>query len=85
AAKTELEKLDLASGNLTLEEGIRAAVKIILIAHEDNKDKDFELEMSWVTSASGPTKGRHEGVPQKMVDDAMAKAKAEMEGDDEEE
>jgi len=85
AAKAELEKLDLTSGNFTLDEGVKAAAKIILVAHEDNKDKDFELEMTWISSLDGPTKGRHEEVPKELVEEAMAKAKAELEGDDEEE
>ncbi|KAI5300859.1 hypothetical protein KEM56_002145, partial [Ascosphaera pollenicola] len=85
AAKAELEKLDLNSGTFTLDEGVKAAAKIILVAHEDNKDKDFELEMTWVSSLAGPTKGRHAEVPKQLVDEALAKAKAELEGDDEEE
>ncbi|KAI5279195.1 hypothetical protein KEM52_004467, partial [Ascosphaera acerosa] len=84
AAKAELEKLDLTGGSFTLAEGVAAAAKIILVAHEDNKDKDFELEMTWVSALDGPTRGRHEEVPREMVDEALAKAKAELEGDDEE-
>ncbi|KAI5283497.1 hypothetical protein KEM54_002087, partial [Ascosphaera aggregata] len=85
AAKAELEKLDVTSGNFTLDEGVKAAAKIILVAHEDNKDKDFELEMTWISGLDGPTKGRHQEVPKELVDDAMAKAKTELEGDDEDE
>lgn len=76
-AKSELEKLDLATGGLTLEEGIKAAARIIYTAHEDSKDKDFELEMTWISSLSGPTKGRHEEVPKALREEAERLAKAE--------
>ncbi|MCJ1482328.1 hypothetical protein MMC06_002492 [Schaereria dolodes] len=83
-AKAELEKLDLASGNLTLEAGVREAARIIYVAHEDSKDKDFELEMTWISSLDGPTKGRHEQVPKNLLDEAEKLAKKAMEGDDDE-
>ncbi|EON64984.1 20S proteasome subunit alpha 7 [Coniosporium apollinis CBS 100218] len=84
AAKSELEKLDLAAGNLTLEEGVKEAARIIYVAHEDSKDKEFELEMTWVSSLSGPTKGRHEEVPKKLREEAERLAKKSLEGDDDE-
>jgi 20S proteasome alpha/beta subunit len=85
AAKSELEKLELGEGNLTLEEGVMAAAKIIYIAHEDSKDKEFELEMTWVSSLSGPTKGRHEEVPKALREEAERLAKKSLEGDDDDE
>ena len=85
AAKAELEKLDLASGNLSLEAGVKEAARIIYVAHEDSKDKDFELEMSWISSTSGPTKGRHQVVPQDIFEEAEKAAKKAMEGEDDEE
>lgn len=84
AAKAELEKLDLGSGGLSLEAGVKEAARIIYIAHEDSKDKDFELEMSWVSSMSGPTKGKHEQVPKEILEEAERLAKKAMEGEDEE-
>lgn len=54
------------------------------IAHEDNKDKEFELEMTWVSSMSGPTKGRHEEVPKELQEEAERLAKKELEGEDDE-
>ncbi|KAL8997860.1 MAG: hypothetical protein Q9169_002942 [Polycauliona sp. 2 TL-2023] len=83
-AKAELEKLDLSSGELSLEQGVREAARIIYAAHEDSKDKDFELEMSWVSSSDGPTKGRHEQVPKGILEEAENYAKRAMEGDDDE-
>ena len=85
SAKSELEKLDLAAGNLTLEQGVKEAARIIYFAHEDSKDKDFELEMTWVSSLDGPTKGRHEEVPEELRLEAEKLAKKALEGDDEEE
>ena len=51
----ELEKLDLASPTcpLTLKEAVMEAARIIYVAHEDSKDKDFELEMTWIPTRSG--------------------------------
>ena len=84
-AKAELEKLDLPAGNLSLQQGVMEAARIIYIAHEDSKDKDFELEMSWISSLDGPTKRRHEEVPKELMEEAEAAAKKELEGADEEE
>ncbi|KAL1846235.1 hypothetical protein VTK73DRAFT_325 [Phialemonium thermophilum] len=85
AAKAELEKLDLAGEGLTLEEGVKEAARIIYVAHDDSKDKDFELEMTWISDAEGPTKGRHEEVPQALREEAERLAKKALEGDDDEE
>lgn len=89
AAKAELEKLKLgqAAGEewLSLEEGVKEAARIIYIAHEDSKDKDFELEMTWVSRSDGPTKGLHQDVPKELREEAERLAKKALEGDDEEE
>ena len=85
SAKGELEKLDLASGNLSLREGVMEAARIIYVAHEDSKDKEFELEMTWISDLKGPTKGRHEQVPKELLEEAEKEAKRALEGDDEEE
>ena len=84
-AKAELEKLDLAAGTLSLEEGVKEAARIIHIAHEDTKDKDFELEMTWISTILGPTKGKHEEVPKQILEEAEKYAKKAMEGEDDEE
>lgn len=55
------------------------------MAHEDSKDKEFELEMSWISCLDGPTKGRHEHVPKDILEEAEKAAKKALEGDDEEE
>lgn len=82
AAKAELEKLDLASGNLSLVDGVKEAARIIYVAHEDSKDKEFELEMTWISDLKGPTRGRHMTVPPGLKAEAEKAAKKALEGDD---
>ena len=41
--------------------------------------------MSWISSTDGPTKGRHQAVPQDILEEAEKSAKKAMEGDDDEE
>lgn len=45
-AKTEMEKLKLQE--LSLREAVKEAARIIYVVHEDQKEKDFELEMAWI-------------------------------------
>lgn len=66
-------------------DGVKEAARIIYVAHEDSKDKEFELEMSWISSVDGPTKGRHEEVPKELREEAEKAARRALEGDDEEE
>lgn len=75
----------MASENLTLLDAIKEAARIIYVAHEDSKDKEFELEMSWISSLDGPTKGKHEEVPRELREEAEKAAKRALEGEDEEE
>lgn len=80
-AKSELEKLDL--GNLSVEDGVKEAAKIIYLAHEDSKDKEFELEISWVSTSA--TKGVHQLVPDALLEEAKQFAIDEIAGDDDDE
>ena len=80
-----MEKLDLGAGTLTLEEAVREAARILHLVNDDNKDKDFELEMTWVSSLDGPTKGRHEPVPRELREEAERLAKKALQGDENEE
>ncbi|KXN71149.1 N-terminal nucleophile aminohydrolase [Conidiobolus coronatus NRRL 28638] len=77
-AKTELEKLNLEE--LTVEEAVDAAAKIILIAHDEAKDKHYEVEISWISEKTNFT---HQIVPKERLDRAIQKAEAELEEDDE--
>lgn len=79
-----MEKLDLSSEKLSLMEGVKEAARIIYVAHEDSKDKDFELEMSWISSLDGPTKGRHEEVPKEILEEAEKAARRALEDEEEE-
>ncbi|KAI8807798.1 nucleophile aminohydrolase [Cladochytrium replicatum] len=76
-AKTELEKLKLS--DMTVEEAVKHAARIIYTVHDDVKDKDFELELSWICEASG---GQHEFVPKGIADEAERLAKASLQDDD---
>lgn len=70
---------------MSLLDAVKEAARIIYVAHEDSKDKDFELEMTWISSLDGPTKGRHEEVPKDLLEEAERAAKKALEGEDEEE
>ncbi|KDQ08276.1 hypothetical protein BOTBODRAFT_38105 [Botryobasidium botryosum FD-172 SS1] len=72
-AKTELEKLKLAE--LSTREAIFEAARIIHLVHDDAKDKEFELELSWVGEETG---GLHLPVPKDLFDEADKKARAEL-------
>jgi len=85
AAKAELEKLNLSEGTLDLKQAVKEAARIIYVAQQDNKDKEFELEMSWISGADGPTKGRHMEVPKDLLEEAERLAKKAISEDDEEE
>ncbi|XP_006460192.1 20S proteasome subunit, partial [Agaricus bisporus var. bisporus H97] len=73
-AKTELEKLKLSE--LTTKEAVYEAARIIYLVHEDAKEKEFELEISWIGQE---TDNVHLPVPRELQQDAEAKAKAALE------
>lgn len=77
--------MDLGTGNLSLADGVKEAARIIYVAHEDSKDKEFELEMTWISSLDGPTKGCHEEVPKELLEEAENAAKRALEDEEEEE
>lgn len=66
----------LALPNLTTH-----ASSIYLVNEDANKEKEFELEMTWV---GAETNGLHVPVAQALFDEAEAKAKAAMSEDFEE-
>lgn len=77
AAKTELEKLTFDT--LTCQDALVEVARVIHSTHDENKDKAFELEMSWICDASG---GEHVLVPDDLVAEAEAKAKELLKDDD---
>ncbi|KAJ2514870.1 putative proteasome subunit alpha type-7 [Coemansia sp. RSA 1939] len=76
-AKTEIEKLDL--DNMTVREAVKEAARIIYSAHDDTKDKLFELELSWVCKESNDL---HVHVPQDVYDDAVQHAERSLNDDE---
>ncbi|XP_053974068.1 proteasome subunit alpha type-3 [Hylaeus anthracinus] len=73
SAKTEIEKLKLSE--MSCNELVKEAARIIYLVHDELKDKKFELEMSWVGEH---TNGRHERVPVDIRANAESKAKQAM-------
>lgn len=69
-AKTEIEKLAL--DEMTAEEALVEAARIIHSVHDEAKDKDFELEMTWISPKSD---WQHRPVPKDLADEAERKAK----------
>jgi len=77
-AHAEIEKLKLK--DMSARELIKEAARIIYAVHDDVKDKDFELEMSWVADETG---GRHQAVPADLQEEAETAAKASLEDSEE--
>jgi len=80
-AKTELEKIDFK--NYTCREAVKEAARIIYNLHDEVKDKEFELEISWVCDESNR---KHMLVPDELRDEAVrlaveAKEKADRDSD----
>lgn len=73
SAKTEIEKLKLPE--MSSKDLVKEAARIIYLVHDELKDKQFELEMSWV---GVHTNGRHERVPTDIKTEAETKARQAM-------
>merc|ERR1712151_306474 len=82
AAKTEVEKL-LANGseNLTCKDALVQVAKILHKVH-DEKDKDFELEASWICPESNY---EHSAVPIQLLTEAEKQAKDMLEKEEQDE
>lgn len=80
-AKSELEKLEFDT--LSARDAVKHAARIIHQAHEDNKDKDYELELSWCSISE--TGGKHQHVPQELFEEAVKLAQEDDDEDEEEE
>lgn len=78
-AKSELEKLNFEE--LTVKEAVKHAARIIHLAHEDNKDKDYELEITWCSLEE--TGGKHVHVPEPYLGEAIKLAQEDNDDDDE--
>lgn len=91
-AKTELEKLKLAE--LTVRQAVFEAARMYVLSlrpplntyldhsihlvHDDNKDKEFELELSWVGEE---TNGVHLPVPHDLWVEADTKGREALDED----
>ncbi|KAF7245653.1 hypothetical protein EG68_10243 [Paragonimus skrjabini miyazakii] len=76
-ATTEIEKLK--ASELSPQELVKEAAKIIYTVHDEIKDKNFELDLSWVGECSG---GVHEMVPKTLFQEAETYAKQALEDAD---
>ncbi|XP_031781846.1 proteasome subunit alpha type-3 isoform X2 [Nasonia vitripennis] len=76
AAKTEIEKLKLST--MDYKDIVREAARIIYLVHDELKDKQFELEMSWVGKH---TNGKHEKIPNDIKIEAESKARQALADD----
>ena len=77
-AKTMIESLNLEE--LTCRQAVEEIAKMLHQVHDELKDKAFELEMSWICEESGR---KHVLVPDDILKQAEAAAKAALESSDE--
>ncbi|KAL0487665.1 proteasome subunit alpha-3 [Acrasis kona] len=77
AARTEIEKLKFTE--MTTREAVKEVARIIHLVHDPVKDKDFELELSWVCDES---KRVHQLVPKEVKEEAEQYAKEANKDDD---
>jgi len=73
AARTEIEKLNLEE--LSAQDALYELGKIIHQVHDDVKDKDFELELSWICDQTG---SNFQTVPKEMKDEIETRIKAAL-------
>jgi len=76
AAKTEIEKLKLKE--MTCRDAVMHIAKILHAVHDDIKDKEFELELSWICPESG---NQHQFVPKDLRDQADKAARDALKAD----
>lgn len=73
-ARTELEKLPPAE-ELSAEAALKEAIRILYVAHDEAKDRDFEVEASWICPASG---NQHQLVPASLLEEVIAAAREHL-------
>jgi len=86
AAKSELEKIDFTK--ITCDEAVKRLAEIIVKTHDELKDKELAVEMSWCNVNHSSSNGKHVPVPDEIINQAIdvakeAKRKEEMEDDEE--
>jgi len=77
AAKTEIEKGRF--GEKSVEEALNLVAKILVGVHDDTKDKPMEVELSWISAATG---WKHVHVTAARRDAAVAWAKQAVEDEE---
>jgi 20S proteasome subunit alpha 7 len=82
SGKTEVEKMDLQS--LTVDQGLKEGCRILYTLFEEGKDKEFDIELSYITAKSGYKLKFMDGA-EKAECVKWGKEKAEDEDDEEEE
>lgn len=81
AAKTELEKLNLHTTPIPVDEAVRHILRILHLLHQEQKDaKPFEVEVSWICEKSN---WKHQGVPKDILKEAEEWAKQQLEEEEE--
>lgn len=73
-AKNELEKLSLST--MTPREAVKEAARIMYDVHNASKDKEMELEITWICQESA---WKHEFVPRELMQEAESYAKSSLE------
>ncbi|ELT91222.1 hypothetical protein CAPTEDRAFT_161186 [Capitella teleta] len=76
-AKTEIEKIKMK--DMSIRDLVKEAARIIHVVHDEVKDKNFELELSWVGEL---TDGKHQLVPPEVLAEAEKFAKDSLEESD---
>jgi len=71
SAQNELEKLNLK--DMSARDAVKEIAKVIYKVHDDIKDPEFEMELSWICDES---KQQHQLVPKELREAAWANAKA---------
>ena len=79
SASSELEKLKL--DEVSCDDAVNHIAKIMHRAYDEGKDKEFELEMSWIRESTG---FKHSLIDRKIVTAAEEKAKSELEAESDE-
>jgi len=69
SAKTELEKLDFQK--ITCREAVNEIARIVYKLHDTSKEKDFELELTWICDESDK---KHVVVPEALRQEAVRRA-----------
>ena len=86
-ASSELEKLDFSA--VTCEQAVREIARIIYRLHDSGKEKEMELEFTWIRREGADKSRQARAVPREVVEEAVrlakeAKQREEMEESDDE-